>query len=363
VARYAVFGAGPGGQTFAAVLAAAGHEVALYVPTRNPAAEEKLAAVRARGIRLSGALTLEATPALVTDDLAEAATFADTLLIVTPAMAHRPLAAGLAPQLREGQLVVLNPGRTGGAFEVQAELRRAGCRVAIPVAESASLAFTCRLRGPAEVLVADVKRRVSLAALPAEATAEAIERLAPLPRFAAVETVLVTSLENLGPAFHVVGMLLNAGVIERGALEIYYQDGVSPAVARVMEAVDGERLALARAYGVSVLSAIELVGRAYAMRPESLYQAIQQNEAYRRIGGVPGLAYRYLVDDVPASALPMAELAGAAGLASPLMNACVDLSSSLMGTDYRRQGRTLAAMGLAGLDAAGIQRAAQAGLW
>ena len=112
--RYAVIGAGPGGQTFAAALTAAGHEVMLYVPARTDEAHEKLAILRAHGITLSGALTLEATPASITDDLAEAASFAEVIMIVTPAMAHRPFAAKLAPYLRDGQIVVLNPGRTGG---------------------------------------------------------------------------------------------------------------------------------------------------------------------------------------------------------------------------------------------------------
>ncbi len=38
-------------------------------------------------------------------------------MVVTPSSAHRDVAAGLASYLQDGQIVVLNPGRTCGAIE------------------------------------------------------------------------------------------------------------------------------------------------------------------------------------------------------------------------------------------------------
>jgi opine dehydrogenase len=173
---------------------------------------------------------------------------------------------------------------------------------------------------------------------------------------------LATSLENLGPAFHVVGMLLNTGVIERGLLEVYYRDGVTPAVARVMEKVDSERLELASALGVDVRSAVSVVSEGYEIKAAGLYEAIHGNSAYVRIGGVPSLDFRYLTDDLPASVVPMAALSHAIGLPAPLLRACVTIGSAVLNRDFWSNGRTLESMGLSGMGKNEIKRAAREGL-
>lgn len=358
---FGVIGAGPGGQGIAAMLAAGGSPVAIYFPSWSDKERKKFHAVKRKGIKVEGALSLEAKPELVSEDLEAVVDFADIILVVTPAMAHAPLARSMARYLRDGQTIILNPGRTGGAFEVQAELMRQGTLAKVVVGETSTLLFTGRLRDANQVLVAGTKKHVTFATLPARMTATVAGELSGLCEFKPVESVLVTSLENLGPAFHVVGMLLNTGAIERRALEIYYRDGVTPAVARVMEQVDAERIELAKALGVNARSALSVVSEGYEIRAAGLYEAIQGNSAYQRIGGVPGLDYRYLSDDVPASVVPMVALSRAVGLQAPLLSACVWIASAVLSCDFWSRGRTLRAMGLEGMGRDEIRHAALAG--
>ncbi|MDZ7837274.1 MAG: hypothetical protein U5N58_04580 [Actinomycetota bacterium] len=42
---------------------------------------------------------------------------ADVIMVVVPANAHASIAQRCAPYLEDGQIVVLNPGRTCGALE------------------------------------------------------------------------------------------------------------------------------------------------------------------------------------------------------------------------------------------------------
>lgn len=44
---------------------------------------------------------------------------AKIIMVVTPAAGHQDIAQRLSPYLEEGQIIVLNPGRTGGALEVR----------------------------------------------------------------------------------------------------------------------------------------------------------------------------------------------------------------------------------------------------
>jgi opine dehydrogenase len=355
--RFAVLGMGPGAQTYAATLCAAGHRVSIWSPGWSDTEHTKLQAIQKDGIRTTGALEVHVRPDLATKDMGAAVASAEIVVVVTQARAHRTIATQLAPLLRKEQRILLSPGRTGGAFEVSAIVGARGASCA-GIAETASLPFTCRLRGPNDVLVADRKREVGVAALPrasAEAIVAALRGAVPL---AARRTVLETSFENLGPVFHVVGMLFSAAQVERSGLEVYYRDAVTPAVARAMEAVDAERLRIAAAFGVRVPSALELSSARYASDERSLYAAIKANAAYMAIGGVDGLAHRYLSDDLPASVAPIVGLAGAAGVAAPLHEALLILGSALCGEDYAATGRTLATMGLSGMDAAAIGRMA-----
>ena len=60
--------------------------------------------------------------ALVTDDLEEVLRDSRLVIANVPAFAHGPLAERCAPYLRDGQMVLLNPGRTFGALEFRRAL-------------------------------------------------------------------------------------------------------------------------------------------------------------------------------------------------------------------------------------------------
>lgn len=357
IVRAAILGAGPGAQTWAVALSEAGHTVALWCPGWSDNAHLKLRAIREDGIRAVGVLEAHARPDVTTADLSEAVPGADIVVIVTPARAHRPIARAIAPLLRAEQTVLLSPGRTGGAFEVRATLAAAGvtCRA---VAEAASQPFTCRLRGPNEVLVADRKREVGVAALPAGVAAALADALRGVVALVPKRSVLETSFENLGPVFHVVGMVLNSAQVERNGLEVYYRDAVTASVARVMEATDAERVRVAAAYGVSVPTAVQLLRSRYEPVAGGLYETITGNAAYMKIGGVDGLRHRYLSDDVPMSVTPFVALAHAAREDVPLHEGLLAIGSILLGEDPGDAGRTLTSMGLAGMDASAIRAAA-----
>ncbi len=134
--RYTVIGAGNGGKAMAAHLAIMGFDVTLY--NRTP---DNIAAIKARG-----GITLESQNpsgpsgfgalAHVTSNIQEAVERGDVIMVVIPANGHIDIARSTAPYLREGQIVVLNPGRTLGAIEFRRVLDEEGCPNGVIVAES-----------------------------------------------------------------------------------------------------------------------------------------------------------------------------------------------------------------------------------
>ncbi|MDP2872035.1 MAG: NAD/NADP octopine/nopaline dehydrogenase family protein [Bacillota bacterium] len=349
---FAVLGAGNGGLAIAGHLALRGYDVRLW--NRSPDTLAGLAG--GRPLRLQGRVRGSARITVVTTDLAEAVTGAAAIMVVMPATAHRPLARRLVEVVRPGQTIILNPGRTGGALEMDHLLRKLGCAGGVLVAEAQTLVFAARTVGPAVCHVFGMKRRVRLAALPAPATDQVLGLLSPaFPQFVAAEHVIETSLANVGTVFHPGVALLNASRIEAtgGDFE-YYREGITPMVSRVIRAVDEERLGVARAYGVSIPSAREWLREAYGAEGDTLRQAVLSNPGYHGIKAPRHLDHRYIKEDVPTSLVPVSELGRLAGVGTPTVDGLIALSSALHGVDYRREGRSAARMGIAGMTPAQI---------
>src|SRR5947207_8670617 len=346
----AVIGAGNVGCALAADLALRGVEVRLF--NRSPG---RLAAIAdAGGITVTGVIEGFAVPGLVTGSLKQAVAGAGVVAVTVPTASLPAYAAALARATTSEQLIWLNPGHSGGALYLAAELARAG-RAGRTICQLTTASHISRLTGPAAVRVF-LRSRASLAALPASHLQECHQRLdALLPgQFGRAESVLEADLANLNAILHPPAMVCNAGWIEATAGKFgFYAEGGGPAVARVMDAIDAERLALARALGARAVPFAELFhqlgfttgGQGSA---GSAYHAIQCSELIRPIQSPPRLDHRYLHEDVGWGLVPWMHLAAAARSPAPTITALTHLAGTINGIDYPRKGLTLQRMGLAG---------------
>ncbi|CAG0952967.1 partial Opine dehydrogenase, partial [Gammaproteobacteria bacterium] len=249
--RIAILGAGNGAHAFAGDLAMRGYPVRLY----NKFANEITDLQNARGVTCEDAIEGFGALELVTTNIAPVVADAEFIFVVVPASAHAFMAEACAPHLRDGQVIILNPGRTGGALEFRGVLNRLDIKVCVFVAEAQTLLYTCRISGPARVRISSVKNQVTLAAFPARDTAPVLEHLNPLyPQFVAAANVLETGLDNIGAMFHPTTTILSVGRIESGVPFEFYRD-MTPSIARFIEAMDAERIAVAKAFGVHAQSA------------------------------------------------------------------------------------------------------------
>lgn len=347
--RIIILGAGNGGQAMAAFISLAGYEVVLY-----DRYEEAIAPVLQNGgIELSGVSGKGfARLVKVTTDLHEALSETGLILVVLPAFAHAYIAEQIAPLLREDDRIVLSPGSTGGALEFRKILSEHGVPKGVNVGETNTLIYACRISGPGHVKILGVKEFLGIAALPAIDTQTLLEPLKEIyPQTQAVENVLSTGLNNMNPIFHVFPTLANLGWLEatQGNFRFYY-DGITPSVAKLVEAVDKERMMLCQSLGISTLSGIEWQKKFYGARGNVLPEILQSNRAYAEIQAPSSKDTRLITEDVPMGLVPMAEIAKIAGVPTPFMDSAILLASEIMGQDYRATGRNLRAMGLSGLN-------------
>ena len=354
--RFAIIGAGNGGQSFAAHLALLGFSVRLWDVEKDKVDALK----RTHRIVLSGAVQGEASISVITGDIGEAVRDCDIIMVVIPTVYQGSVARAVAPFLRDGQVVVLHPGATGGALEVRTAIREAGSRAAVTVAETDTLLYACRSPKAGEAIIYGMKERVNVASLPAADAPRVADLLhAAFPQYIPVSSVLSTSLNNGNAMMHPAPTLLNAGRIELRSPFEYYSEGITPSLAKVVERIDGERLAVARALGVAVPSISEWYTLCYGVHGRDLHEKVQQVTAYHGIKGPTTLNTRYLFEDIPTGLVPLSLLGRAMGVTTPLMEAVVTLGSALLGRDFWREGRTLEKLGLAGKSAEDIRALAQ----
>ena len=352
---FTVIGAGHGGKAMAAHLGMRGFPVRLFNRTA-----ERVETIKARkGIGLTvqdqeeGFAPLE----LVTSDIGLAVQGIKVIMVVIPATGHHEMAEGCAPYLQDGQIVVLNPGRTGGALQFKNVLNLSGCKADVTVAEAQTFVFASRSMGPAEAKIFRIKNTVPLAALPGTRTPEVLAALGEAyPQFIAAPTVLHTSLNNMGAVFHPALTLLNAGRIESTAGNFqFYIDGVTPSVAKVLETLDRDRMTVAAILGVRAVSALEWLEEAYAARGSTLLEAIHNNPGYVGIKAPRTLEHRYIFEDVPMSLVPISNLGKKFGVSTRAIDSIIRLARVVHGVDYYQRGRSVADLGLENLTVVEIQ--------
>jgi opine dehydrogenase len=345
--RYCVVGAGHGGLAMAGHLGLMGYDVALY--NRS---DENLHGVRWRGgVDMAGAVEGFAPVRLATNDMAEALRGVDVIQVVTPSTAHRSLGALMAPHLRDGQLIVLNPGRTGGALEFRQVLRECHCKAQVCIGETATFLYASRATSRSSARIFRIKNQVALATLPAHFIPDALAILSgPFPQFKAGTNVWTTSMENIGAIFHPALTLLNAGWIEstKGDFD-YYSQGITPTVAKILEGVDADRIAVSQSLGVHTVSAREWLYLTYDSAGKNLHEAIQRTDSYRGIKAPSNLMHRYIFEDVPMSLVPLSSIGHLRKVPTPMIDMVIQLASVAHGVDYRAQGRTVERMGIAGM--------------
>ena len=349
-----VLGAGNTGFSIAAKLALEGHEVTLWEHPAHAAALAPIA--EQRQIRLLGAGG-EGIARLtrVTTDPAEALAAGDILLASVPSYAHAAFADSLAPHLRPTHLLTLLPGNLG-SLAFAKRLRGAGA--APLLAESDTAPYVCRKTAPDTATIWGAVPAMGIGVFPSERTSEAVERLAPFfPGLQPYPHALAAGLGAMNPIVHPPGVLMNAGRVEYSRGEFYfYEEGVTPGVVRVIEALDAERRHLGEAFGLTLLPVAEAFHAAGFGPKGDLWAAINGSRMLTQLRAPGSLQTRWLSEDVPYGLRTWVELGRTMGVSMPVAEALVTLADQVMVTDSWKSGRSLADLGIDGMDRDRLER-------
>ena len=104
--KFAIIGAGAGGQSMAAILTSKGYIAKLYDIDK-----EKIHRLQElKTIKVTGVIACEAAPAVITDRIDEVMDDVDVIMVVSTTDAHRSIAYACKPYLKDGQIVCFSAG-------------------------------------------------------------------------------------------------------------------------------------------------------------------------------------------------------------------------------------------------------------
>jgi opine dehydrogenase len=352
-----VLGGGNGSFAAAGDFALQGHEVRLWRRDADLVAQHRAAGSKIIVKDVAG--THAAKLALVTTEITEAVRDAELILCPAPAFAQEDIARQLAPHLQDGQVVFLPPA-TFGSMIFATAARDAGNRAKVSFAETGTLPWLTRKHGPFEVAITVRAKRLPVGVYPlinAEHAIEVIGRAFP----GVIEPcgdALSGALMNAGCIIHPPLIVMNAGAIEHFERWDIHKEGTQPAIRRVTDALDTERMAVREALGYGAPHFP--LAHHYAKDGEVWMYGRDSHDRLTGSGDwrerLVLKEHRYMREDLRLGLSFLISAAELTGTTTPLAKAFLAIGSAICGEDFMASGRTLASLGLGGLDRTSLQK-------
>jgi opine dehydrogenase len=296
--------------------------------------------------------------ALVTSDMAEAVRGAELILCPAPAFAQSDIAHQLAPHLSNGQVVFLPPA-TFGSMIFASAARAAGNRAKVSFAETGTLPWLTRKHGAFEVAVTIRAKRLPVGVFPLESANRALEVIK--RAFPGViepcGDALSGALMNAGPIIHPPLIVMNAGPIEHFERWDIHKEGTQASIRRVTDALDAERIAVREALGYGAphfpLAHHYASAGEIWMYGRGSHDRLTDSGDWREQFVLT--EHRYMREDLRLGLSFLISAAELAGVATPLAKSFLAIGGAICGEDFMKNGRTLASLGLGGLDRGQLQ--------
>ena len=349
--KFAILGAGSCGQTMAADLTLAGHDVNLfetgdYREYIRPIIE--LGGIEYTGLPSAKGRSGFAEINMVTSNISEAIEGVDIINFVLPANRHESLMNLVVPHLENGQIVVFWPDNWG-SIRLRKMLEARGDDVNIIASGTASSLHACRRVTPNRVWVRRVKVNLRLSAYPKEDTSSVLKKFdEPWPgRLIAGENILEVTMTCGGWITHPPLMIFNACRIEsdKGMFNIWEDGGQNPSSkvqspSKLKGKIQDEIMAIMGKIGLRTdFPPVYPPGHAKA------YLTEQELEEYSQIElpGVPQanpelspytFDHRYITEEIPIGLIPVHELGLLLGIPTPFTDATITIAGLLVDKDY-----------------------------
>jgi opine dehydrogenase len=347
----AILGCGAGGMAMAIDLGLKGHTINLFDMMKF---DQNIKDIQKRGgIEATNRIVGFYKPNKVTTNAREAVSGADIIMVTARAFGHQELLKTVIQYLDRGQIILIWTSYFSSLRFYN--FVKAKVPQDIILAESNILPYFVKIVAPATVEVYNKKSLMKIAAMPSQETGKVMDIVKQLyPQCIAAENVLETSLDNPNIPVHVPPALLNTGYWERTEGNIsFYGDLITPKVAKVIDAVDKERVAVGSALGMKLTPINEMLVATYGVTGKTTYEAFQNlssHSAWRPRVSLEDFASKAAFgEDILYGFVPISSLGDQLDVDTKTIDSLTNLASLITGRDYWAEGATTEKLGLAGM--------------
>lgn len=355
-----VIGAGAGAICWAAYFSEHGYSV--HIGARSKDALSEIG--KRKSIKLITDDNISEYPIHGVGDPIDVSKKSEVIVLCVPADHLPAYKEILGKVLTSGQLLILAPGGVGGALYFG---QQDGYKPCYDLIELNTLPFIARKKDLTTVQRMVVLKEIFWSSLPAKNNINLKNIVTNLiPTATMVPSVLQTSLTNFNSIIHPVAMIMNAGRIESLGAFYWYRDGSTPAVGRLMDAIDHERILLQKSLGLPQISFNEYFDIA-GYSPDvtsygSIGRTLSTSKPNSNILSPDSLNHRFISEDVPFGLVPLEAISEVCGINSKVIGSVINLCDTAVGKKYRDLGLNADCLGIRGMSVRQIQSAVQNGI-
>lgn len=341
--RFAVLGAGSAGQGIAGYLALHGHEITLYNRTQKRISKIQ----QSKTLKVTGILKGNARIQNSSTRIEDIVTDCDYILLTARACGHKTLVEESLPFISNHTKIVVFTAYWA-ALRLQPLLSQYN-RKDITIVETTLLPLACRVISPGHVHIAGAKSKMRMAVYPYEHAYTIYRELhSVLPQLFLGKNVLETSLENYNPVIHVPIALFNIEKLQNNPESfLFYNQGISPQVANIMDALDKERMAISSRLGLDLDTIQYMLKDYYNVKGTSTYQIIKNWKAVKEY--VLPNPHEYIREELLYGLSPLVSLCKCFSVPAPTASACIALWSAIDEIDYQKDGIKISDFGSEGM--------------
>lgn len=343
--KVAILGCGHGGMALAADLKLKGAEVAIW---SDPKHETRLNKVREDGgiifqtkddserfIKLD----------LLSNNLEEIISFGDILYNCTPMTAHVPLFNGITSYLAQQRNLkyLINLSGTFSGIDQYINNNDYSIFEKLKLFDASTFPYACRAGTTNDVKIFGTKNELPIAPLfPSDA-----RYLTDFPdftkptKFNVVKNSFKLGLMGSNAVFHPATVILNARLVDNGQKFLFYKEGVSKKTAVLHEALDSERLLLAKVMNYELTPFVDDDNRLYNTSFANNYDFCVNSEIHKDIVSPTTLNHRFITEDVAYGLVPLSALSKLFKVNLINIESVINIFSTIMGVNYYQQGRNL----------------------
>ena len=343
--KISILGAGNGGTAVAAELSMRGHDVTL-IKTSNAMHDENFNYLVENGGTVSiieKYKTVKAKINRVTRDLSYLSK-SKVVIVYIQTNYHEDLIKRIKPYLRDGQLLLLNPGYLSTAYVLK------HCSdIDLTICEAQSSFVDCRITEPGTIRVGFRNVRNPLGIYPVSCLEDAKIILNKLGYpFVYLPSVIEAALHNPNLIVHTVGAIMSIPRIEKTNGDYcMYHEVFTPSVWNILEALDNEKMNVIEELGCERISYVEA-----CKYRNTLDDTRDAKEVFFWYASMPTRAKgptevdsRYISEDVPQGLVLLETLGQKLNVETPICSSLINIASAALGRDLRVNARTMESLG------------------